>query len=214
MGSTLFASFELYSVRMFIHEPFAYIRSINKRMWIGGVVILISFIAFGGYLLSTFGTLLQETPDPEVEIKPIKVEQNTPSLLCDVSGAVNKPGLVVVTQSMRVADAITSAGGLTKDADLEAISATINLSEKVKDEQKIVVPFKNSVRVSATSRTQVQKISINTASSSELEKLAGIGPVKAAQIISERPFTKVDALVEKKIISKKAFDALSEKISL
>lgn len=198
---------------MFIHESFTCIKSIKKREWIGGAFVLLAFIALSGYLLSTFGSH-QETLEPELEMKSSTLEQNTPLQLCDVSGAVNKPGLVMVTQGMRVGDAIASAGGLTKDADLVAISTTINLSEKVKDEQKIVVPFRNSARVTTTSQAQRQKISINTASSSELERLAGIGPVKAAQIISERPFAKIEALVEKKIISQKTLETISENISL
>ena len=49
-------------------------------------------------------------------------------------------------------------------------------------------------------------ININTASQKELESLWGIGPVYAQNIIEHRPYSKVDELIEKKILKTNVYD--------
>jgi DNA uptake protein ComE-like DNA-binding protein len=46
-------------------------------------------------------------------------------------------------------------------------------------------------------------VNINTASEADLQKVPGIGKKRAARIVKARPFTSVDDLVAKKIMSKK-----------
>ncbi|MGE0488955.1 MAG: helix-hairpin-helix domain-containing protein [Vulcanimicrobiota bacterium] len=53
-----------------------------------------------------------------------------------VIGEVQTPGVVVLPAGSRVVDAIKRAGGLTRDADEQAI----NLAARLSDEDKIVVP--------------------------------------------------------------------------
>ena len=60
----------------------------------------------------------------------------------DISGEVIKPGIYEVGEGDRVEDVIKLAGGLKKEAD----RASINLALRLKDEQKIVVPIKGSVK--------------------------------------------------------------------
>jgi competence protein ComEA len=49
-------------------------------------------------------------------------------------------------------------------------------------------------------------ININTASTADLQKVPGIGKKRADKIVKARPFTSVDELVTKKIMSKKDLD--------
>jgi competence protein ComEA len=46
-------------------------------------------------------------------------------------------------------------------------------------------------------------INLNTASEKDLQKVPGIGKARAAKIVKARPFTSVDDLVTKKIVSSK-----------
>jgi competence ComEA-like helix-hairpin-helix protein len=54
-----------------------------------------------------------------------------------VAGAVAQPGVYKLSQGDRVEDAIKAAGGLTSEAD----GARLNLAQRVRDEQKLDVPF-------------------------------------------------------------------------
>ena len=53
---------------------------------------------------------------------------------------------------------------------------------------------------------------INTASEKELATLAGIGDARAAAIVKGRPYKGKDDLVQKKILTKKVYDGIKDKI--
>jgi competence protein ComEA len=55
-------------------------------------------------------------------------------------------------------------------------------------------------------------IDINTASEEELRALKGIGDVRAAAIIKNRPYKGKDELVQKKIIPPAVYDGVKDKI--
>jgi competence protein ComEA len=58
------------------------------------------------------------------------------------------------------------------------------------------------------------KISINNASSKELELLNGVGPVTAKKIIDNRPYTTLEELKEKKAVGNSLFEKINEHITL
>ena len=107
-----------------------------------------------------------------------------------VSGAVNRPGLVTVPSSARVADAIAEAGGAAVGADL----AGLNLASSVRDGEQIVVPLVGA----ATTPGQAadRGIDLNRASAAELEDLPGVGPVLANRIVAYRDLHGSFAAVE------------------
>ena len=71
-------------------------------------------------------------------------------------------------------------------------------------------PSTSLVVVSA--QAQANLIDINSASKADLEKLKGIGPVRADAIIKGRPYKGKDELVQKKIISKSVYDGIKDLI--
>ena len=83
-------------------------------------------------------------------------------------------------------------GGESKEADL----SRINLSSILKDEQKVIIPYKviEQTETKTNSVGQNNKvitnnnspININYANQVELEKLTGIGPAMAGKIIMYR----------------------------
>lgn len=111
-------------------------------------------------------------------------------LMIHVDGQVNKPGLYTLPPNSRVQDAITAAGGLTLDAE----TSQINLAAKLIDGTKIYIPGVNETELiqftpelrNASPLPASLLININSAPQTELEKLPGIGPTKAAQIITYR----------------------------
>lgn len=107
-----------------------------------------------------------------------------------IDGQVNKPGLYTLPPNSRIQDAVIAAGGLTQEAEL----SQINLAAKIIDGGKIYFPAMNETESfqltpelrNPSSLPTNLLININTATQAELEKLPGIGPTKAAQIISYR----------------------------
>jgi competence protein ComEA len=56
------------------------------------------------------------------------------------------------------------------------------------------------------------QININSASEKELDNLPAIGAVTAQKIIAGRPYGSVEELLQKKIVGKKAFEQIKDKI--
>jgi competence protein ComEA len=64
----------------------------------------------------------------------------------------------------------------------------------------------------AATSAPAQLIDINTASEKELSALKGIGDVRAANIVKNRPYKGKDELVQKKIIPPAVYAAIKDKI--
>jgi competence protein ComEA len=115
-------------------------------------------------------------------------------LMVHVAGAVAHPGVVRVGSGDRVIDAVEAAGGGLPNADLDRL----NLAAKVADGQRIAVavvgaPATPEVATSTGSGASTTDpggppplINVNTATSTELEELPGIGPTLAEAIVAER----------------------------
>lgn len=145
------------------------------------------------------------------------------SLVVDVSGAVERPGIYSVEPGSRVGQLLDVAGGLRSDADTVVIAQSINLSQQVVDQQKIYIPFQGETVVERnttrggnvkTSSNNTTGISVNTASASELESLPGIGPKRAEVIIENRPYAALDALVQKGSLTQSIYDDIKDMIQL
>ena len=87
-----------------------------------------------------------------------------------VCGAVRKPGLYKLSPGSRVNDAVELA-----EPKLTADLNAINLARKLRDGEKIVVPYREEL-----------KVNLNKASVEELEKLPGVTRKLAERIVSYR----------------------------
>lgn len=122
-------------------------------------------------------------PTPPAPPTTVTTNQTSPAesaVVLHVSGAVERPGLVSVPSSARVADAIAAAGGAASDADL----TRINLASPVSDGQQIMVPAAGTAVPPATAEDGLLRI--NHATAAEMEGLPGVGPVLAERIVSHR----------------------------
>ncbi len=153
-----------------------------------------------------------------------------------VAGAVKNPGVYNVPSSSRVIDAIEKAGGATENADLDQI----NLADYISDGQKIEVPsFKqdntlsnyklitdkleqldanNGDSANKKSSVKSELVNINTADSSELQSLPGIGATIAKNIVEYRKengnFETIEDLKNVSRIGDKTFDKLKDLITV
>lgn len=139
----------------------------------------------------------------------------------DIQGAVKKPGVYRLTIGQRVADLLSLAGGFLEDADQFYVANTLNLATELKDQDKVYIPFlgeeNSTVAVSdqvEASATSTNLVSINQADLNQLKTLSGIGDAKAQGIISNRPYSSLEDLVSKKVISENLLSDLRAQMTL
>lgn len=146
-------------------------------------------------------------------------------IVVDVGGAVKNPQVVELEENSRVADAVSAAGGLKENAD----TAGINQAAFLTDGQKVYIPAKGeNVSGSLLDGPQAGwpesgadntgKISINRATSEELQTINGIGPATAEKILDYRStngaFKSIEELKNVSGIGDKTFEKLKEHITL
>ena len=154
------------------------------------------------------------------EIEEIEsAEEQVNHYIVDVKGQVNFPGVYEVEEHLRVHDVIQLAGGFLEMANETAI----NLAQKISDEMVIYVPHLdeeiNNTSTDAWSPSQDEKkVSLNQATTGELETLPGIGPSKAAAIIKYREevgaFKSIDELTNVSGIGEKTLEKLRDSLDL
>ncbi len=119
------------------------------------------------------------------------------TIVVDVIGAVQQPGVYSLPDGARVAAAVDAAGGLAPTADREHI----NLAAPVHDGEQVRVPDIGD-RTNTTSGGPAAPgpalVNINTADATALEALDGVGPATAQKIIAYReangPFASIEDL--------------------
>ena len=154
-----------------------------------------------------------------------------------VAGAVKSPGVYRLPSSARVVDAVASAGGALRSADLESI----NLAQTITDTEQIYIPIKkvSRPRITTAPRLRPQRttpttapttnggsagtqptrlINLNTATASELDSLTGVGPSTAKAIIAYRTkkgsFSKVEDLLNVPGIGPAKLAALRDQVTV
>ena len=140
-------------------------------------------------------------------------------LVIDVQGAVRRPGVVLLAPGARVADALAAAGGYSRQADLNAAAASLNLAALLADGAQVYVPIIGAPSAGGGGSTTggggagsggtggagSTLVNVNTATPEELEALPGIGPVTVQKIVAaraEQPFTTLDEMVEREVIDR------------
>ena len=175
----------------------------KTKLIILGLVLIISL----GLCVMAFRRFIPAANDEIIIEQPREIHIQERMIVVHVSGAVRREGVYKLKSSDRIVDAIGVAGGASVNADL----SLLNLAEKVKDGQKIMVP----ARVSRNSAgKQGSGTSINNASEKDLCKVPGVGKSTAQRIIAGRPYGKLKDLMKVKGIGKGKFKKIEPSISL
>ena len=160
------------------------------------------------------------------------------NIIVEVAGAVTNPGLYEVGEDTRVGEAIKLAGDVTEDADTLYLQTSINQSQKIKDAEKLYIPFlwdnkpaaklntlvKEVVPVSSNTDVESEEnpdsessenslVNVNEDTKEALDTLPGIGPAYAQKIIDNRPYWDFAEFAEKSGLSESASGKLKELIS-
>lgn len=137
----------------------------------------------------------------------------------DIGGCVYNPGVYKVKAGTRLFEVIEKAGGLTDDADIDSI----NRAEEVYDGQKLIiysVDSDNEYGDLAVSPQQDSdgRININTADSSLLQEIPGVGPTTAQKIIDYREsngkYKSIEDIKNVSGIGDKTFENLKDYITV
>ncbi len=146
-----------------------------------------------------------ESEVPETEAKTVA------AIYVYVCGCVNNPGIVCVSEGDRIYQAVELAGGMSADADINAV----NQADYVADGQKIYIPAVGEDYIPQEENAG-GLININTADSGTLTTLPGIGESRAEAIISYRntngPFGTIEDIMNVAGIKEAAFEKIKEYI--
>lgn len=138
-----------------------------------------------------------------------------------IAGSVNQPGVYSLDRRAIVAEAIEAAGGASVDANLELV----NLAAPLSDGAKVTVPAVGDLSAGGEAPQPVvepassqERLDINSATAPELERLPGIGPSLAEEIVSFRnangPFQTVDDLQHVSGIGPAKLDAIRDLVEV
>ena len=141
-----------------------------------------------------------------------------PMIFVEIKGEVLKPDVYELQEGSIVKDLIEEAGGLTEEADI----SNINRAKKLQNHELIVIhnindkdtaPVLNEIVIESNGL-----ININLADINELQKITGIGQVKAESIIEYREknggFKSIDEVKNVDGIGEKTFEKIKEKITI
>lgn len=188
-----------------------------------------------GLILIGFGVLAYKidifSSGDKVEVLPASPSDgsqggNALEIIVEVGGAIEKAGVYKMKMGDRIDDLLIISGGLSGDADRDWVNKNINRASKLIDGQKIYIYSQSEVTsakekggikldqpvLGVTNQNLSNLVNINTASQSELEKLNGIGPVYATNIIEHRPYSMIEDLVKNGVIPAKTFEKIKGEI--
>ncbi len=199
----------------------------NKQLI--GIFLLIALLAGGGFIYYRQSRPVQVKEDVfeihKEEPQATKNERSTSKdLIIHVCGAVNRAGVFTLREGSRIVDAIECAGGVTAEANVDAL----NLAAKLTDGTRIYVPrhgeqssgqpWTGPLQGSTDPEGQPPLVNLNNAPADQLETLPGVGEVLAQRIIEYRDekgaFSSVEQLRNVEGIGPKKFEQLKDRVSV
>ena len=140
---------------------------------------------------------------PRLTVQRIEIERVQPNITVSVSGAVRLPGVYTLAWGSRLQDLVTAAGGFSAEAE----ETLVNLAAPLTAGSAVFVP-------SARTETGETRVSLNSASERELDRLPGIGPALAERIVAARPFSSVEDLLNVSGIGAATLEKLRPRVKL
>lgn len=188
------------------------------RVGAGAAVVLVVASAVVAVLLAgarAGGSTEVVAPAASVSVPSASPGPEEEPLYVHVAGEVASPGLYLLDQGARVADAVAAAGGFSEAAE----RASVNLARKLVDGEQILVPAIGAAPPAAAGGAPAAggPVSLSTATAAQLEELPEVGPATAAKIVAYReangPFTSVDQLLEVPGIGEKTLEAFRDLVA-
>jgi len=177
-------------------------------------ITLIAVVGFAGFV---FGS--STVPSQKFEVtksnQVSKSEPTKPKLFVHIIGSVKSPGIYQLDTGARVYDAVLAAGGLTAKANQQSINLARGLTD---GEQIVVLSQSQSAATQQGFQVQLQLLSLNQATATQLEDLPGVGPALAGRMIDWRlangGFKSKDDLLNVSGIGDKLFSGIKDLVTL
>ncbi len=182
-------------------------------------VVAVLVAAVAGFLAWRTRPSPQPVPVRAGTGAPTSAASASPStIVVAVTGTVRQPGLVRLPAGSRVADAVEAAGGVLPGTDL----GYLNLARKLTDGELVPVGIApqgtGGEAPAGGGPVPDSKVDLNTAGTTELQSLPGIGPVLAQRIIDYRTrnggFRSLDDLRKVDGIGTARFDQLKDLVTV
>ncbi len=181
-----------------------------KLIW-WGILGLLLFVAFMKFLIPVKSPVNMDVAEANEDI------------VVYVTGAVEHPGLLSLPLDARLDNALRESKP-KENADLDVL----NPAQRLKDGQKIIVPYKTEQTLQQKGESLVVsnpvtqsgsvKININTGGVSELDNIPGIGPVLAQRIVNFREqnglFSSTEEIQNVSGIGTKTYENMSSYITV
>lgn len=203
-----------------------FFKKIPKDYYLPLGIAVFGFLVFGYGLIEFFlsQNIRENNLQPQVFTKNQNLNNQNfdqKQIFVDVEGAVLKPGVYKLGFDSRVKDALIASGGLNENANKNWVAKNLNLALKLTDGAKIYIPLIGEANISEqtnnsgiVSQTEGAIININSGTLTEIDSLPGVGLVTAQKIISNRPYSDISDLLNKKVVSAKVFDGIKSKINV
>lgn len=178
------------------------------------VITLVAVVAFGTYVVSTgfsskTSMAITKTVNGTIQSKDFK----SPKIYVHVAGSVKSPGIYQLDSGTRVFDAVLAAGGFTSKAN----QSSVNMARALNDGEQLLVASTSSEAVFGGAMASTL-ISLNQATSSQLEELPGVGPALAGRMVDWRTanggFKSKEDLLNITGIGDKLFAAVKDLVTL
>jgi competence protein ComEA len=191
--------------------------SILITFLIAGLILLVAKPTRGAPIVLLPASTQTQTnpPQPSATPAPIKVQ---------IGGQVKTTGLYELGEEARLEDLILVAGGLTELADQNRVNLVLRLLDggyyyiPAMDENIPDTAANAPLNAQMSEETIKYPINLNTATQEELESLPGIGPTKAADILSYRKeigaFSSIDELLNVTGIGPSTLEAIIDLITI
>ncbi len=183
------------------------------------IAFVLAFGSGSGATIVDGGAPLDADPSGSATaIGPLDTE-----VVVEIVGAVTRPGVYRLPGGSRVVDLVEAAGGYGPRVDTARAERDLNLAATLSDGDQVRVPSRDDDVAVAGSAAPGEggggatgPVSLNRATSAELEALPGIGPATAAKIIAAReeaPFVAVEDLRTRGILGEKTFEKLRDLVT-